>query len=369
MKIFYEKNGRKIGPVELSEIHSHELSRDTLIWKEGFDDWVRAGEVPELSSYLAARPPVLPSKASRIMSTIDSRYDPDYEREIGVSLFGVFLLLISFAIGFADFEDKDSESFRVTLAWFSTALRIMLVFYVRVVAKEQNRNPLGWSIFTFFLPSIALIVIGLLRKLRVKHGSLPIKHQTNQKKNISRVSDEASANKPNVEEPIQVRQPSSRREADNKVLDPRQKDFESQSYTAEIANLQDSLSRIKKLKDKGVFSDREANVKMAELEGKIKNLRDELDNRRIQETVRQSQDYADLSKLLQEKVLTQQEFDLKVRRLEEDTRLDNQRSQEKVSSNHHLLEEKPRREPSISIQESLERLNKITEELKMYQKK
>jgi len=61
---FYEGNGQSVGPVDLDELLAY-LSkraewRQTLVWQEGFGDWVQVGEVPEISRLLI-KPPPLPT--------------------------------------------------------------------------------------------------------------------------------------------------------------------------------------------------------------------------------------------------------------------------------------------------------------------
>lgn len=45
-----------------SEIGKGRIARDTLVWKEGMDDWAPAGEVSALKRHFRARPPPLPRK-------------------------------------------------------------------------------------------------------------------------------------------------------------------------------------------------------------------------------------------------------------------------------------------------------------------
>lgn len=48
MNYYYSKNEEKIGPLSLGELKKIELKKDTLVWYEGLDDWVKAEEVKEL---------------------------------------------------------------------------------------------------------------------------------------------------------------------------------------------------------------------------------------------------------------------------------------------------------------------------------
>lgn len=171
MKLFYEKNGQSVGPVDIQSIPPNELGRNTLVWTEGLDEWVKASEIESLESYLAVQPPPLPSRVSRFKEKIESKYDQDYDRETEATYFGALLLLVGilFALMSNDWEFGSEKDYRATRSAFgiiSTIIRIGVVVYVRGIVGRQNRQKAGWSILAFFLPSIAMIIVGLLRKYR-----------------------------------------------------------------------------------------------------------------------------------------------------------------------------------------------------------
>ncbi len=64
---FLAVNGVQAGPFDLetlaSKARAGELTRGTLVWKQGMANWVAAESVPELQGALAAVPPPLPPKA------------------------------------------------------------------------------------------------------------------------------------------------------------------------------------------------------------------------------------------------------------------------------------------------------------------
>jgi hypothetical protein len=58
MKKYYLYNGaRQFGPFTLAELKHQHLHRDTHVWYEGLNEWVKAGTVPELQELL---PPATP---------------------------------------------------------------------------------------------------------------------------------------------------------------------------------------------------------------------------------------------------------------------------------------------------------------------
>lgn len=47
---FYSDNGTQKGPVTYEDLKKARIGKDTLVWRDGFEDWQEAGNVLELSS-------------------------------------------------------------------------------------------------------------------------------------------------------------------------------------------------------------------------------------------------------------------------------------------------------------------------------
>lgn len=45
-------NDEQVGPIGMSELQSYEVTSSTMVWKEGFTDWLPARDVPELQPML-----------------------------------------------------------------------------------------------------------------------------------------------------------------------------------------------------------------------------------------------------------------------------------------------------------------------------
>lgn len=68
MKKYYLYNGaRQYGPFSFAELKHQYLLRDTPVWYEGLNEWVKAGSVEELQEILppAAPPPFVVSNNSQ----------------------------------------------------------------------------------------------------------------------------------------------------------------------------------------------------------------------------------------------------------------------------------------------------------------
>lgn len=60
---------------------------------------------------------------------------------------------------------QDYIELRKSLIWFTLIERIIWVYVIMLFANKLNRQPLGWEIFAFLVPYLALIVIGLTPKV------------------------------------------------------------------------------------------------------------------------------------------------------------------------------------------------------------
>ncbi|MBN1221312.1 MAG: SPFH domain-containing protein [Anaerolineae bacterium] len=56
--------GQQAGPFDLNALRQHiqsgQITKETLVWKEGMANWIAAGQVPELASLFGGSPPPLP---------------------------------------------------------------------------------------------------------------------------------------------------------------------------------------------------------------------------------------------------------------------------------------------------------------------
>lgn len=58
----YEKEGVAAGPAPSSELAQHGVTRDTLVWAEGMNAWLAAGQVEALAPLFVKMPPPLPTR-------------------------------------------------------------------------------------------------------------------------------------------------------------------------------------------------------------------------------------------------------------------------------------------------------------------
>lgn len=55
----YSLEGKSLGPVTLEQLKSLNITKETLVWKEGLSHWVQAGELEELEVLFKSVPPPL----------------------------------------------------------------------------------------------------------------------------------------------------------------------------------------------------------------------------------------------------------------------------------------------------------------------
>ncbi len=63
---FFARDGKQEGPVGFADMEQgvrlNQISRDTLVWRDGMAQWIKAGDVQELQGVLSKSPPPLPPK-------------------------------------------------------------------------------------------------------------------------------------------------------------------------------------------------------------------------------------------------------------------------------------------------------------------
>lgn len=165
---FYENDGKQFGPVDIESLKIIQITGETLIWFEGLPEWTRAKEIQELSDIIKKLPPPLPNKEKGQVFQ-RSKYDLTYAKETDASWAGfAFLTLPIFLTMTGVFRFTDEQSFliaKVIGSVLSIVYRIAITFWVTGIANRQNRDTLGWGIFAFLIPTIALIIIGFLNRL------------------------------------------------------------------------------------------------------------------------------------------------------------------------------------------------------------
>lgn len=64
-KYFIAEDDEQKGPFSFNELKEMGISKTTLIWKEGFEEWTEAGKIEKLQSLLKITPPKLPKSEGK----------------------------------------------------------------------------------------------------------------------------------------------------------------------------------------------------------------------------------------------------------------------------------------------------------------
>ena len=90
------------------------------------------------------------------------KYDYSYKKDKAPIIIGVIILIINIFV--YAFNKGVSEEAYITLRVAALVLSVVITIACVKIAKLLNRVGLGWGVFAFFLPPVALIVIGLQKK-------------------------------------------------------------------------------------------------------------------------------------------------------------------------------------------------------------
>lgn len=77
-RYFYlNSNKEQAGPVIPTEFSRYGINESTMIWKEGMSNWMKAGQIPELSQYFKfSSPPPPPPGGGNNLSGYGNQYKP-----------------------------------------------------------------------------------------------------------------------------------------------------------------------------------------------------------------------------------------------------------------------------------------------------
>ena len=96
---------------------------------------------------------------------IEDKYDRSYKGDAVASWTGFIVLLVNSTF-YALSKISYDETLSVVSAVILVIWWVISIFWIVEIAKRQNRSSLRWGIFAFCFPYAAIIIIGLLKKLK-----------------------------------------------------------------------------------------------------------------------------------------------------------------------------------------------------------
>ncbi len=129
------------------------------------------------------------------VSNAGNKYDASYRKEKEAVYMGVFFFIVPVLFSFFSIIDiaknGGADTFIKVMLVGALALRVIATKWVSAIAAEQNRTVAKWIAFSFFLPAISLIVMGLTKKLAAPVAAAKKQGRTyNAKNTFQRFSSE-----------------------------------------------------------------------------------------------------------------------------------------------------------------------------------
>jgi len=128
---YYAKNNKKFGPVSIEELKTVGITKSTLIWTEGYPDWVEAEKITELEDVLKAIPPPLPKTYNSGKSI--------YPKDKGLFIIG---LILFFLPGIFKITIDERDLFNILSKAFLIS-RLIIPFFTYSIAKKKEKNKLA----------------------------------------------------------------------------------------------------------------------------------------------------------------------------------------------------------------------------------
>ena len=161
MNYYYAKNEEKIGPLSLDELKKIELKKDTLVWHEGLDDWIKAEDVSELKSLFAEKKTDNESKIIEAEENKPAEEGKKKSKNQKIILINIFISFVFYLI-FIDplYYSNRNPFFNLDTfvgAFFSNVCNY-IVFYVALIINIFKKfKTKTWIIIIIISWAISLI--------------------------------------------------------------------------------------------------------------------------------------------------------------------------------------------------------------------
>jgi len=113
----------------------------------------------------------------------NERYNKKYKQDLTPVIVGISILCIN-VITLALQIVVTEEAFKI-YSVISLIIRIGITIWCLNIAKTLNRDQTGWGLFAFFIPSIALIIIGLQKQIIYSSNYLSMSVENKSKENYA----------------------------------------------------------------------------------------------------------------------------------------------------------------------------------------
>jgi len=164
-KYYIVKNNTQQGPYTIEELKDINISKSTLTWTEGMDEWTNAENIDELKEVLMKKPPPTPSSANT--NTKKKLLLGKSKAIIALILFSILLIYV----GFKDISSIKSTPISVYIDIHKTTIENMAKNYHWYERPSQDEfiervvEDITYSIrISFYLIFVGLVLlfIGIL---------------------------------------------------------------------------------------------------------------------------------------------------------------------------------------------------------------
>ncbi|MCL7763170.1 DUF4339 domain-containing protein [Polaribacter sp. Z014] len=130
---YYADNDQKIGPLSKTELKG-KVSKDTLVWKGGMGNWIKASQLPELNDLFLKEPPPIPGSNPKNEKTKDTE-DKAKDAIEAINLNAILLSIITIVMGIMEYKELESSKF---YGFLITALVIATYYLLSNIKKYLN---------------------------------------------------------------------------------------------------------------------------------------------------------------------------------------------------------------------------------------
>lgn len=201
---YFSNNDQQFGPFTLDELKGKKITKTTLVWKEGMENWELAENVEELKGIAISVPPPLPNPQNtnaKSNSTIPSfskmnsdeePYIPfeEYKEDVALMI-GITLIVCGGFIYFINNNSSHNSDLDQLHGFIMVALllvRIGICYYATQIADRLNRNQTLWGILGFLFPGISMVILGALKR---KEKEIVLDHSAPKKIQVEKLIEQA----------------------------------------------------------------------------------------------------------------------------------------------------------------------------------
>ena len=158
---YYENKGQKVGPLSKAALKG-KVSKDTLVWTDGLENWIAASQLPELNDLFQKEPPPLPN--SKPESTDKSESNDEI---VGVKRYALLLFGFTIGIGIMEFFEMENNKFYGLMLTAS----VIATYYVLKNIKKYLNNILNYTSTNKAINILIVtsIILGIVTKIFTKY--------------------------------------------------------------------------------------------------------------------------------------------------------------------------------------------------------